>query len=123
MRECCRILIIDDNADLAEATAMMLKFRGFHTTTAHNGYLALLCARSFLPEIVLVDINLPDIDGYELASTIRRECGLQATLFIAISASDPDKSSPFFREADFDHYLIKPVDLDDLVKLLSPGGS
>jgi CheY-like chemotaxis protein len=118
----CRVLIVDDNADLAEATSMMLTICGFNTTTAYNGSLALEKARTFRPEIILLDIGLPDMDGYELASTIRRECGLAATIFIAISARKPDARAPHAREARFDHYLVKPVDLDLLLRLLSKQG-
>jgi len=117
-----RVLIVDDNADLAEATSMMLTFCGFNTTTAYNGSLALEKARNFGPEIILLDLGLPDMDGYEVASTIRRECGLATTIFIAMSARDPDSRAPHAREARFDHYLVKPVDLDLLLRLLSKQG-
>jgi CheY-like chemotaxis protein len=118
----CRILIVDDNADLAEATSMMLTIYGFNTTTAYNGSLALEKARTFRPEIILLDINLPDMDGYEVASIIRKDCGLATTIFIAISDLDPDTRAPHAREARFDHYLVKPVDLDVLLRLLSKQG-
>ncbi len=118
-RVLCRVLIIDDNADLAEATSMMLTLCGFNTITAYNGRLALDKARTFRPDIILLDIGLPDMDGYEVASTIRRECGLGTTMFVAVSARDPDARAPHAREARFDYYLIKPVDLDLLLRLLS----
>jgi len=118
----CRVLIIDDNADLAEATSMMLTLCGFNTITAYNGSLALDKARTFRPDIILLDIGLPDMDGYEVASTIRRECGLATTIFIAVSANDPDTRAPHAREARFDHYLVKPVDLDLLLRLLFEQG-
>ncbi len=98
---------------------MMLALWGFNTTTAYNGSVALEKAREFRPEVVLLDIGLPDMDGYEVASTLRRECGLAATIFIAISARDPDIRAPHAREAKFDHYLVKPVDLDLLLRVLS----
>ncbi len=69
---------------------MMLTICGFDTTTAYNGRLALEKAHTFRPEIILLDIGLPDMDGYELASTIRRECGLATSTFIAISARNPE---------------------------------
>jgi CheY-like chemotaxis protein len=62
------------------------------------------------------------MDGYEVASTIRRECGLAAPIFIAISARDLDTRSPHAREARFDHFMGKPVDLDLLLRLLSKHG-
>jgi len=117
-----RILIVDDNADLAEATSMMLGICGFDTRTAYCGRLAMEQARSFQPEIVLLDIGLPDIDGYQVAATLRGEDSLSAATFIAVSAVDPDSQSPFAREARFDHYLIKPVDFDVLIRLLTKDG-
>ena len=74
----CRILVIDDNADLAEALATVLTICGFDTTTAYSGRLALEKARTFQPEVILLDIGLPDIDGYEVAATLRRDCSLEA---------------------------------------------
>ena len=101
---------------------MMLSICGFNTTTAYNGSLALEKARNFRPEIILLDIGLPDMDGYEVASTIRNDYGLATAIFIAISALDPDNQAPHAREARFDHYLVKPVDLDVLLRLLSHEG-
>ena len=101
----------------------MLAICGFNTTTAYNGRLALEKARSFRPEIILLDIGLPDMNGYEVASTIRKEGVLTRTLLIAVSAADPDSQSTFAVEARFDHYLIKPVDLNVLLRLLSKSGS
>ncbi len=121
-RVLCRVLIIDDNADLAEATSMMLTICGFNTSTAYTGSRALEKARTFRPDIILLDIGLPDMDGYEVASSIRRDCGLATTLFIAVSAHDPDSRAPYAREARFDHYLVKPVELDLLLRLLSRQG-
>jgi CheY-like chemotaxis protein len=118
-RVLCRILIVDDNADLAESMAMILSICGFNTTTAYNGRLALEKAHKFRPEIVLLDLGLPDMNGYEVASTIRRKCGLATPIFIAMSAADPDLRAPHAQEDAFDHYLVKPVDLDGLLWLLS----
>jgi two-component system CheB/CheR fusion protein len=119
----CRVLIIDDNADLTEAMATVLTICGFQTATAYNGRLALEKARAFRPEIILLDINLPDMDGYQVASTIRRDCGWLSTLFIAMSAGEPDCRAPHAEEARFDRYLIKPVDLDVLLRILSGLGA
>lgn len=119
----CRILIVDDNADLAESMAMMLTICGFNTTTAYNGRLALEKAHKFRPEIVLLDLGLPDMNGYEVATTIRRECGMATPIFIAISAGYPDFRPPHGQEARFDHYLVKPVDFDVLFQLLSMHGA
>lgn len=114
-----RILIVDDNADLAETMSIMLGICGFDTATAYNGRRGVEKAREFRPEVVLLDIGLPDMNGYEAAARIRREGGSKATI-IAISAADPDAKAPHAGEAGFNHYLIKPVDLDGLIGLISP---
>jgi len=98
---------------------MMLTTCGFSTTTAYNGRRALEKAQSFRPEIILMDIGLPDMDGHEVAAILRRECSLATTVFIAISARAPNTRAPCASEARFDHYLVKPVDFDLLLRLLS----
>lgn len=114
-----RVLIVDDNADLAEAMSMTLSMCGFQTTTAYTGRGALKKASTFRPDIILLDIGLPDMSGYELATALRTKDDLAATTFIAISANNTG-SRPKDASADvFDNYLVKPVDLDKLVQLLS----
>ena len=102
---------------------MMLTICGFNTTTAYNGRLALEKAHNFRPEIILLDLGLPDMNGYEVASTIRKDSGQSTPVFIAISAVDPNSGASHAREARFDHYLVKPVDLDVLHRLLSTQGA
>jgi CheY-like chemotaxis protein len=113
------ILIVDDNVDLAEATAIMLKFSGFDTITAHSGREAIERARLRRPDTVLLDIGLPDMDGYALARKLRQDVGLFDATMIAISANDPNVHSPNARAARFEHYLIKPVDIDFLLRILT----
>ncbi|MFO0950709.1 MAG: response regulator [Isosphaeraceae bacterium] len=115
----CRVLIVEDNPDLAEAMAVLLGLCGFTTAKAGTGGLALEKARAFRPEVVLMDICLPDMDGYQAAAAIRNAYDSSDSLFIAISAGDPDLRSPYSREARFDYYMIKPVDLNLLVRILS----
>jgi CheY-like chemotaxis protein len=114
-----RVLVVDDNIDLAESTSMLLRLTGFTTATAYNGHVAVERARSFHPDIVLMDIGLPDMAGYELASTLRKDPGLGHAVMIAISAGSFDLDASHADEARFDHYLIKPIDLDHLLRILS----
>ena len=114
----CRVLIVDDHSDLAEAMSKVLTIWGFQTATAETGRVALEKAQSFHPEVIVLDISLPDMDGYEVASALRGESELAAALFIAISAHDPDARARSAREAGFDHYLVKPVDLGVLLRIL-----
>ncbi len=114
-----RVLIVDDNADLAEAMSMTLSMCGFQTMTAYSGRGAIKKASTFRPDIILLDIGLPDMSGYELASALRTKDDLSITHFIAISANDPETRPQNVRADLFDNYLVKPVDLDSLVQLLS----
>jgi CheY-like chemotaxis protein len=117
--EASRVLVVDDNLDLAGLMSMVLAHHGFQVATAPNGHAAIETARSFRPQVVLLDIGLPDMDGYQVAQTLRRDVGLEKATYIAISAYDLN-SRPFrARESRFDHFLVKPVDLERLIALLS----
>jgi CheY-like chemotaxis protein len=120
----CRVLIVDDNADLAEATSMLLRHYGFHTVTAYNGRLAIARAHDFRPEVVLLDIGLPDMSGYDVAATIREESDSDSArpLLIAISAQSPDAKKEARDGRPFDYYLVKPVEPDTLLQLVSKLG-
>lgn len=113
-----RVLIVDDNTDLAEAMSKLLHICGFTTTTAYSGQVALERARSFRPDIILTDIGLPDMDGYELAWNLRTDPTMKQAMMIAISAGSIDTRAPYAQEANFDHFLIKPVDLVSLLQIL-----
>ena len=118
-RAACRILIVDDNLDLARSMSMLLSHYGFPVATAADGRTAIETARSFRPKVVLLDIGLPDIDGYHVAKALRNDVGLNESTLIAISANDPLSRSSHSPVSCFDHYLVKPVDLD-LLLLLFP---
>lgn len=114
-----RILIVDDNTDAAEALAMLLVMRGHEVETRIDGTSGLAALTTFRPEIVLLDVGLPDMDGYEVARRAREsDAGRDVTL-IGITGyglpSDRVQSS----EAGFDHHLTKPVNADELVRLFS----
>ena len=115
----CRVLVVDDNTDLAEATSRLLRLFGFLVETAKNGCTAVELTRAFRPFIVLMDINLPDMDGYEVARNLRKDHGMDQAILIAMSAVEPRINSPFDREARFDHYLMKPFDLELLLCILT----
>ncbi len=113
-----RVLIVDDNEDLAEAMSVILTIHGYDTETAFNGRTALEKARSMRPHAVLLDIELPDFNGYEVARLIRKDLGTDNVRVIAISANDMLEDGPSVLAAKLDHYLIKPVDLDMLFGIL-----
>ncbi|MDQ2911738.1 MAG: ATP-binding protein, partial [Chloroflexota bacterium] len=113
-----RILVVDDNVDAAEALGELLRDYGHEVATAHDGQQALDHARLHRPEIVLLDISMPEMDGYEVAKRIRGELGLGDALLIALSGYGEDRHRRLAREAGFDQHVTKPVDASKLEELL-----
>jgi CheY-like chemotaxis protein len=113
-----RVLVVDDNRDSAETMAELVKIWGYEVRTAHDGPAALDCARSFRPHVVLLDVGLPGMDGYELAQRLRAE-GLAGNLLVSVTGYGQDEDRRRAAEAGFDHHLTKPVDPDTLQRLVS----
>jgi signal transduction histidine kinase len=113
-----RILVVDDNVDAAEALGELLRDYGHEVATAHDGTQAVDHARLHRPEIVLLDISMPEMDGYEVAKRIRGELALGDTLLIALTGYGEDRHRRLAREAGFDHHVTKPVDASKLEELL-----
>jgi PAS domain S-box-containing protein len=113
-----RILVVDDNWDAAESVAMLLRLRGHEVKVAFGGGEALGAFGAFAPQVVLLDIGMPDISGYEVARRIRAQAGSRGVLVVAVSGYGQDEDRRRAREAGFDHHLVKPVDLDVLLGLL-----
>jgi CheY-like chemotaxis protein len=111
-----RILVVDDNADAADAIAMLLRSSGHEVHTAYGAPEALGRAAEMRPDMILLDIGLPGMNGYELARELRRV--REDVLLIALTGYGQDKDRREAREAGFDHHLTKPVDLDGLNALL-----
>jgi CheY-like chemotaxis protein len=109
--------VVDDNVDVAELLAEALQDEGFETAVAHGGQDALARWRSFLPHAGVLDVGLPDVDGYELAKALRAEYGGAATLIAATGYGLPTDRLRA-SDAGFDGYLVKPVRIQDLVVLL-----
>ncbi len=118
-----RILVVDDNVDTARGMARLLKLIGHTIATAHSGPEAIEAARQHRPEVVLLDIGLPGMSGYEVAAQLRREASCQGAMIIAVSGYGQDEDRRRSREAGFDHHLIKPLDHDALLALLAGPGS
>jgi PAS domain S-box-containing protein len=113
-----RILIVDDNRDSALSLALLLQLGGYQTHTAHDGPAAVDAARAFRPEVALLDIGLPGLNGYEVARRIRKELGLKDAILVALTGWGQDEDRRRAREAGFDHHLVKPVDPQELRALL-----
>jgi PAS domain S-box-containing protein len=116
-----RILIVDDNADAAETLALLLRLNGHDVQTALDGPAAVEAARAFQPDVALLDIGLPGMDGYEVARRLRREPGLKDVRLVAVTGYGREEDRLRSREAGFDHHLTKPVEPCVLLKLLPDG--
>jgi two-component system CheB/CheR fusion protein len=114
-----RILVVDDSPDIRDSTAMMLSLEGYETQVAASGEEALKMAVSFRPTVILLDIGLPDLSGYEVARRLRESGDFAVTRIIAISGYDTPDARHRAVEAGFDHHLSKPVPLKELERLLS----
>jgi signal transduction histidine kinase len=112
-----RILVVDDNVDAAEALAELLREYGHNVRTAHGAGSGVNAALQMRPEVVLLDISMPDADGYEVARRLRAE-QIDATL-IALTGYGERRHRQRSHEAGFDHHLTKPVDMRELGKLLT----
>jgi signal transduction histidine kinase/ActR/RegA family two-component response regulator len=113
-----RVLVVDDNHDAAASLASLLGLWGHQVAVAHDGAHALETARAFTPDVVLLDIGLPGIDGYEVARRLRREAGLPRPVLIALSGYGQETDRHRGRDAGFDEHLVKPVDPDVICDLL-----
>ncbi len=113
-----RILIVDDNADAANSLSELLKLDGHATMPAFSAEDALSLAESFAPDVVLLDIGLPRMDGYEVAKHLRRSASRGNVTLIALTGYGQQEDRDRARAAGFDAHLVKPVDFTALAKLL-----
>jgi CheY-like chemotaxis protein len=114
-----RILVVDDNKDSATTLAMLLRLNGNDIRTAHDGIEAMEVADTFHPEIVLLDIGLPKLNGYDVARRIRQQRWGQDVLLIALTGWGNDEDRRLSQEAGFNFHIVKPVDLAALEELLA----
>ncbi|HEV3168051.1 MAG TPA: ATP-binding protein [Isosphaeraceae bacterium] len=116
-----RVLVVDDNADTANGMAKLLKLSGHDAQVALSSDEALNVAREHRPEVMLLDIGLPGMDGYDLAATLQREEWSKDSVLIAVSGYGEGQARDRSKKAGFQHHLVKPVNFDTLLALL--GGS
>jgi CheY-like chemotaxis protein len=112
-----RILIVDDNVDAAASLGALLELDGHVVETHHDGPTALAAADRFRPELALLDIGMPGMDGYTLAQALRRVAGLERTVLVALTGWGTPEDRERARDAGFDHHLTKPVGLDRLKQI------
>jgi signal transduction histidine kinase/DNA-binding response OmpR family regulator len=113
-----RILVVDDNTDAATSLALLLKVEGHTTATAYEGLEALERAETFRPDVILLDIGLPRLDGYQVCRRIREQAWGRDIVVIALSGWGQEKDKLRSEDAGFDHHLVKPVDSAALKVLL-----
>ena len=121
-----KILVVDDNQDGADSLSEMLGLMGNDTRTGYDGEQACVIAQAFQPDVILLDIGLPTLNGYEACRRIRQQPWSTNAVLVAITGWGQDKDRERTREAGFNHHLVKPVDPQALLTLLSslkPGSS
>jgi two-component system, sensor histidine kinase len=116
---CYRILVIDDNSLAARTLQIFLADKGHQVELAVTGPQGLEKARQFLPQVVLCDIGLPGLDGYSVARQLRQELGSNKMFLIAVSGYGQEEDQERAKSAGFDAYLVKPISLKDLERLLA----
>jgi CheY-like chemotaxis protein len=114
-----RILVVDDNQDSARSMARVLKLRGHEVRTAYDGLQALQAAAEFRPAVILMDVGMPHLNGYEAARRIRGQPWGRSVIIIAVTGWGQAGDRIQSREAGCDGHLVKPVDIRDLEKLLA----
>ena len=114
-----RLLVVDDNQDAANSLAVLLRLQGHEVRVAHDGVSALEAASELRPTVVLLDLGMPGMDGYEVARRIRQTAGLQKTVLAALTGWGQREDRRRTAKAGFDHHLVKPVDPQALESLLA----
>ncbi len=114
-----RILVVDDNVDAAESLALLLRVGQHDVRTAHDGLTALQVAETFRPEVVLLDIGLPRMDGFEVARRLHEQPGMANALLVALTGYGQEEDRRRSHEAGFDRHLVKPADPAALQAILA----
>jgi CheY-like chemotaxis protein len=113
-----RVLIVDDNRDSAMSLSVLLQMLGHDTYTAYDGLSALEAADQFRPDVMLLDIGLPKMDGLQVARLISARPWGRRVKLVAMTGWGQDSDRRRSREAGFDHHLVKPLDMQELILLL-----
>jgi CheY-like chemotaxis protein len=109
-RAALRILVVDDNVDAADSIAILLSMEGHQTQTVNNAHDALVAATEFRPDVVLLDIGLPEMDGYEVARRLRSQNAIEQMRLVAVTGYGQPADRARAQAAGFDKHLVKPVE-------------
>ncbi|RKP44229.1 response regulator [Pararobbsia silviterrae] len=118
-RDAYRVLVVDDNIDACEGTAMLIEFAGYAVEIAFDGPLAIEKALRFRPHVVLLDIAMPRMSGYEVARRLRDHALTRDAILIALTGLGAADDVARAWQAGFDDYRLKPVDIEELLDVLS----
>jgi CheY-like chemotaxis protein len=116
-----RILVVDDNADAALTLKMALEVHGHQVATADDAHEAIATALESKPDFILLDIGLPGMDGYAVATRLRQDEGLHHTIIAAITGYGNDDDRRRSRDSGIDYHLVKPTDVREVTRLLREG--
>ena len=114
----CRVLVVDDNVDAAQSLATLLEMTGHQVKLAYNGPSAVQAATDYRPDVVLLDIGLPGLDGFEVAQRIRQQDALKHIVLVALTGYGQDADRQRSQDAGFNYHLVKPADFDEVEKIL-----
>jgi CheY-like chemotaxis protein len=119
------VLVVDDNVDAATSLALLLKLDGHDVKLAHDGPAALTAARACSPQVILLDIGLPGMSGYDVARELRRDPAFAETMLVALTGYGQAEDRRKSKSAGFDHHLTKPIDDEALAALFDsvPGNA
>ncbi|MES2164467.1 MAG: ATP-binding protein [Pseudomonadota bacterium] len=112
-----QVLVVDDNQDAADSLAALLEIDGFDAHAVYDGASAIAASAEHPPDLIILDLGMPGMDGYETARAIRQRPGADAILMIALTGWGQGDARRRSGEAGFDHHLVKPVELDQIVRL------
>ena len=118
-----RVLIVDDNADAARLLSMLVQFLGHEVKTAYDGVEGVREAENFQPNIVLMDLTMPRMNGYDAAREIRTQPWGQQMMLVALTGREEEEVRHAARQAGFDQHLVKPISPDALKQLLTAATS
>ena len=113
------VLVVDDNKDAAQSIALLLESWGCEVQLAYDGLRALEAAKACHPDVVLLDIGLPRMDGYEVAKKMRQQPALQSVMLVAITGYGQESDRQRSQAAGFNHHLAKPADFGKLQQILA----
>jgi signal transduction histidine kinase len=118
-----RVLLVDDSVDAASAMSLLLETLGHEVRVAHDGFAALEAVGEFAPEVVILDIGLPGMDGFQIARALRERADTAGALLIALTGYGQASDRQHSHEAGFDRHFVKPVSFDDIERVIAQAGA